>query len=84
VSLREGHRLGEGNHEVVAPGVGVLESARNERSRQVACAIVVKENVKPGSRSSAVIFSEHIHFGHLPGLAGRHDEIVSGLAIKKI
>ena len=84
MSLREGHRLGKGNHEVVASGVRVLKSARNQCSWQVACAVLVKENVKRGSRPSAVIFSEHIHFGDLPGLAGRHDEIVSGLTIKKI
>jgi hypothetical protein len=84
VSLREDDRLGKRNHEIAAPGVGVLESTRNQHPWQVACAILVKENVKGRSRSSAVIFSEHIHFGHLPGLAGRYDEIVSGLAIKKI
>ena len=84
MSLREGHRLGKRNHEIVAPRVGVLESARNQDPWQVACAILVKENVKRRSRPSAVIFSEHIHFGDLPGLAGRYDEIVSGLAIKKI
>jgi hypothetical protein len=85
VSLREGHRLGKRNHEIVAPGVGVLESARNQDPWQVACAILVKENVKRCSRPSIVIiFCEHIDFGDLPNLAGRYDEIVSGLAIKKI
>jgi hypothetical protein len=84
VSLREGHRLGKRNHEIAAPGVGVFESAGNQDPWQVACAILVKENVKRRSRPSAVIFSEHIHFGDLPNLAGRYDEIVSGLAIKKI
>jgi hypothetical protein len=43
-----------------------------------------KENVKRRSRPIAVIFSEYIQFGDLPGLAGRYDEIVSGLAVKKI
>jgi hypothetical protein len=84
MSFREGHGLGKGNQEVVAPGVGILKSARNQHPWQVACAVLVKENVKRGSRSSAVIFSEHIHFGDVPSLACRHDEIVSGLAIKKI
>jgi hypothetical protein len=84
MSLREGDRLGKRDHEVVVPGVGVLESARNQDPWQVAYAILVKENVKRRSRPSAVIFSEHIHFGDLPGLAGRYDEIVSGLAIEKI
>jgi hypothetical protein len=84
VSLRESHLLGKRDREIAAPGVGVLESARNQSSWQVACAILVKENVKRGRRPSAVIFSEHIYFGDLPSLAGRYDEIVSGLAIKKI
>jgi hypothetical protein len=84
VSLREGHGLGKRNYEIVAPGVGVLESAGNKDPWQVACPILVKENVKRRSRPSAVIFSEHIHFGDLPSLAGRYDEIISGLAIKKI
>ena len=84
MSLREGHRLGERDHEVVAPRIGILESARNQHPWQVACAILVEENVKRRSRPSAVIFSEHIHFGDLPSLPSRHDEIVSGLAIEKI
>jgi len=84
VSLREGHRLGKRNHEIVAPGVGVLESARNQDPWQVACAILVKENMKRGRRPSAVIFSEYIHFCDLSGLAGRYDEVVSGLAIEKV
>ena len=84
MSLREGDRLGKRDHEVVASRIGILESARNQDPWQVACAILVKENVKRRSRPSAVIFSEHIHFGDLPGLAGGYDEIVSGLAIKKI
>ena len=84
VSLRESHGLGERNHEIVAPGVGVLQSARNQDPWQVACAILVKENVKRRSRPSAVIFSQQIHFGDLPSLPSRYDEIVSGLAIEKI
>ena len=85
MSLREGHRLSKRNHEIVAPRVGALESAGDQDPWQVACAILVKENVKRRGRPSLVIiFSEHIHFGDLPGLASRYDEIVSGLAIKKI
>jgi hypothetical protein len=84
VALGEGHWLSKRNHEIAAPGVGVLESAGNQDPWQVACAILVKENVKRRSRPSAVIFSEHIHVGDLLDLAGRYDEIVSGLAIKKI
>ena len=84
VSLREDNRLGKRNHEIVASRVGALESAGNQGPWEVACAILVKENVKRGSRPSAVIFSEQVHFGDLPSLAGRYDEIVSGLAIKKI
>ena len=84
VSLREDNRLGKRNHEIVASRIGILESAGNQDPWQVACAILVKENVKRGRRPSAVIFSEHIHLGDLPGLPSRHDEIVSGLAIEKI
>ena len=84
MSLREGDRLGKRDHEVVASRIGILESAGNQDPWQVACAILVKENVKRGSRPSAVIFTEHIHFGDLPGLTGRYNEIVSDLAIKKI
>jgi hypothetical protein len=84
VSLREGHRLGKRNHEIVAPGVGVLESARNQQPWQIACAVLVKENVKRRRGPSAVIFSENIHFGDLPYLPGRYGKIVSGLAIKKV
>jgi hypothetical protein len=84
MSLREDDRLGKSNHEIIAPRIGILESARNQHPWQVACAILVEENVKRCSRPSAVIFSEHIHFGDLPGLSSRHDEVVSGLAIKKI
>jgi hypothetical protein len=58
VSLREGHGLGKRNYEIVAPGVGALESAGNQDPWQVACPILVKENVKRRSRPSAVIFSE--------------------------
>ena len=84
VTLREGYRLGKCNHEIVGAGIGILESALNQGPWQVACAILVKENVKRRSWPSGVIFSEHIHFGDLPGLAGRYDEIVSALTIKKI
>ena len=84
MSLREGDRLGKRDHEVVAPRVRVLASARDQGSRQIACVILVEENVKRRGRPIAVIFSEHIDFGDLPGLPSRHDEIVSGLAIEKI
>ena len=84
MSLREGDRLGERDHEVVASRIGILESARNQKAWEVACAVLVKENVKRRGRPIAVIFSEHIDFGDLPGLPSRHDEIVSGLAIEKI
>jgi len=85
VPLSEGHRLAKRNHEIVAPRVGALQSTGNQNPWQVACAIFVKENVKPCSRPIVVIiFSEHIHFGDLPSLARRYDEIVSGLTIKKI
>src|SRR4029450_1377157 len=84
MSLREGDRLGKRDHEVVASRVRVLESACDQGRRQIAWAILVKENVKRRSRPSAVIFSEHIDFGDLPSLPSRHDEIVSGLAIEKI
>ena len=84
MSLREDNRLGKRNHEIVAPGVGVLESARNQQPWQIACAVLVKENVKRRRGPSAVIFSEHIHFVDLPTLAGRYDEVVSGLAIEKV
>lgn len=84
MSLRESHRLGKRDHEIIAPRVRILESARNQHPWEVTCAILVKENVKRRSWPSTVIFSEHIHFGDLPGLPSRHDEIVSGLAIEKI
>ena len=84
MSLRQDYRLGKRNHEIVTPRIGVLESACDQHAWQVTCAIQVKENVKRGSRPGAVIFSEHIHFGDLPPLVGGYDEIVSGLAIKKI
>ena len=84
MSLGEGHRLGEGNYEIAIPRVRVCEAAGNQHPRQVACTILVKEHVKRLSRPIAVIFCEDIHLGDLPNLAGRYDEIVSGLAIKKI
>jgi hypothetical protein len=84
VSGRESHRIGQANHEIAVPRVRILESAGNQGPWQVACTILVKENMKRRSRPGAVIFSEDIHFGDLPSLAGRYDEIVTGLAIKKI
>ena len=84
MSLSEGDRLGKRDHEVVASRIGILESARNQQPWQVACAVLVEENVKRRSRPTAVIFSEHIDFGDLPSLPSRHGEIVSGLAIEKI
>jgi hypothetical protein len=84
VSLREGHRLRKGNYEIAVPRVGALVSAGNQQPGQVACAVLVEENVKRRSRPSAVILSKHIHFGDLPSLTDRYDEIVSGLAIKNI
>ena len=84
VSLREGYGLCKRNYEITAARVRVLKSARNQSPWQIACAILVKENVKRRSRPGAVIFCAHIHFGDLPYLSGRHDEVVSGLAIEKI
>ena len=84
VSLREGYGLRKHNYEIIAAHVRILESARNENPWQVACTILVKENVKRRSRPIAIIFSEHIHLGDLPSLAGWYDEVVGGLAIKKI
>jgi hypothetical protein len=85
VALRERHGLGKRYHEIVAARKGVLESARNQRPWQVAGAILVKENVKGRSGPSVIIiFAEHIHFGDLPTLPSRYDEIVCCLAIKKI
>jgi hypothetical protein len=85
VSLGESHRLGKGDHEIVAPRVRVLKAARDEITWEVACTILVEQNVKRGRRPIiVVIFCEDIDFGDLPSLAGRYHEIVCGLAIEKI
>ena len=84
MSRRKRHWLRKRDNEITASGIGVLQSTGNQTAGKVACIILVKENMKRCSRPGAIILSEHIHFGYLPGLPHGHDKIIRALAIKKI
>jgi hypothetical protein len=77
-ALCENSRRGQIDHkiEVVHTGERLVRGAVNQSPRQSA-AILVDENVEGiGWTRSVEVRPQHVHFGYIPSLASRHEEVV--------